>query len=152
MRRTDLGSRRMEEIMSTKSSVLACFGLAVILFAVGCAASSPAASAVVFPSGNFAAIDNAAGRFDLEIKNDGNFTITFVGVSGGTQGAGAQKTAGTYTVSQDRVMFQGSFCDSGDRASGMYTWNYDGKTLTFNSSDDTCMDRWRALNYVWTKQ
>ena len=135
-------------------NMLVAIAIGLMLTVIGCSANQSAATTTVFPVGTFKA-SSGYGDFLLEFKDDGTFTIT--GNACGCNpsqdvNATPQKSSGTYTVSQNQVIVKGSYCASGDNATGTYTWRFDGTMLTLSSSDDKCNDRWRVLNLAWAKQ
>jgi hypothetical protein len=77
-----------------------------------------------------------------EFKADGSYIV---------QGLGATEL-GTFTVNGDQISVKGDYC--GD-VIGLYTWTYDGATLTFKAIDDQCPDRVGTVvagNGQWTKR
>lgn len=120
---------------------LASVALVLALATVACSAGT-SQSSEAFPTGTFSAIDNTIGRFVMEIRANGSYLITLVGVA---------ESGGSYTLNQNQIVITGGPCTGPEKETGTYTWNFDGKTLTFNVVKDLCPDRWRTLNLVWMK-
>jgi hypothetical protein len=100
-----------------------------------------------FPTGTFT---NRAG-WTWEFKADG--TQFFRSED---QIFGTQFSSGTYTVTGNQVVFKESAGDAAGGcgpAEGIYTWDYDGKTLSFKVLNDRCGGReGTATSGSWMKK
>ena len=117
--------------------------VSLTLLIVGCA-QQPTVSTASFPmSQRFKTSVLDWGEFITEFQGDGTLVSTRTGYV---------TIRGTFSVAGDKLTIKGILCDQPDKASGTYTWVYDGQTLYLNSSDDKCSDRFRVFNNAWSKQ
>ena len=126
---------------------LAAIAVASMVLVSGCSTNQPpAGSTAVFPTGGQFRGQGPGelGEWIAAFQADGTFALTR---------HDGQTLRGTFAVTGNQLKVKGlPVCDSPDKDSGTYSWDFDGKTLNLGSSDDKCGDRWRIMTLVWTKQ
>jgi hypothetical protein len=121
----------------------------------GCKGDSPTASQppptgnppgtkLSFPIGTFKATDRD-GQWVQVYNADSSFTLTRNGT--------ALFTRGRYVSSGDRVTLSENSSVCNTLGDGIYTWSFDGTSLTFVVVTDGCVSRRQTLiTNTWQKQ
>ncbi|MBL7202013.1 MAG: hypothetical protein ISS56_17885 [Anaerolineae bacterium] len=115
--------------------------LLLLILAAGCGlpAETPTpipptpSGASAFPTGTFA-MEDLNGKWLMDLKQDGSFTLTLNGTPMVQRGA--------YTVVEDQITISDDSAPCvGNDGPGTYRWTYDGRVLTWKVVQDPCPKR-----------
>jgi major membrane immunogen (membrane-anchored lipoprotein) len=90
-----------------------------------------------FPTGTYT---NSLGN-TKEYRDDGTFTLWY---------GGSVVTIGTYSIENNEITFQDTYCDEQNSGSATYAWTYEDGKLSFEViGEDLCDGRRDTTSVPW---
>lgn len=118
--------------MRNMTAVACLTALAALGFLAGCGGDEE------FPVGVYESVADINNLGPLTVAYEGDGTLTM-------EQQGEEVAEGTYAVDGDQITLSDGYCDNWDQETAVYTWEWDGSTLTMSTEGDKCQPRVDAV-------